>query len=143
MNEIVLDRVPELEAMLLAMPQIDFQTTHELINGIYARTIVIPAGGCLTGAVHKTDHVCVLHGDITVTTDEGMQRLTGFHVITVKAGAKRAGYAHAETHWTTICKTSYDDIKALPMIESELVHDADKLATCKALSTSEKPKAIE
>ncbi len=133
MGDIVLDRVSELEEMLLSMPQIDMQTSNKLINGLYARTIVIPEGGCLTGAVHKTDHLCVLHGDITVTTDEGMKRLAGFNVITVKAGAKRAGYAHSETHWTTICQTAFESLENLPEIENELVEGAENLMTRQAI----------
>src|SRR5574343_283307 len=57
----------------------------------------------------KQDNVCVVFGDITVTTDEGPQRLTGFHVLPAKAGAKRAGIAHGDTWWTTLMTTEHTE----------------------------------
>lgn len=120
------DDVHRLEEMILSAGQVDLQTKHALTGGMYARTIFIAAGTVLTGATHKTDHLNIVCGDISVSTDEGMKRITGYHVITTKAGMKRAGYAHADTVWTTICKT---DNTELEEIENELVEEADKLQT--------------
>lgn len=120
------EKVQRAEAFLLTRPQVDLQTTHVLSGGIYARTVHIPAGVGLTGATHKKDHVCVLQGDITVLTDDGGKRLTGQHVIAVKAGIKRAGIAHAPTTWTTLCRT---DLTDLHEIEAELVEEAEQLQT--------------
>lgn len=120
------DQIEHLEQIILSGPQVDLQTTHALSGGVYARTIIIPAGTVLTGAVHKKDHINVVQGDITVSTDDGMVRLTGHHIIPTKAGAKRVGYAHQDTVWTTICHTNLEDIEA---IEDELVEDSDRLQT--------------
>lgn len=119
-------KVAALEKALLQQPQLDLQTTHVLAGKVYARTIFIPAGGVLTGAEHKRDHVNVVFGDISVTTDDGVKRLTGHHVIPTKAGMKRAGVAHADTWWTTICHTQETELDA---IEDDLVHDAHMLQT--------------
>jgi transposase len=44
----------------------------------------------------------MLSGDITVSTDSGeVKRLTGLNILEGKAGKKRAGYAHEDTHWIT------------------------------------------
>jgi hypothetical protein len=127
MNELTDRRAIErLEAEVLAQPQTDLRTEHVLSGGVYARTIHIPAGTVLTGATHKKDHVNVVIGDITVTTDQGPVRLTGYHVLPTKAGSKRAGVAHAPTAWTTICHTDLTDIEA---IEDELVEESDRLQT--------------
>jgi hypothetical protein len=126
-------KMEDLEAAIRTLPPFDPETLHTLSNGMYARTITIPAGGVLTGAEHKTDHLCVLFGDITVTTDEGMKRLTGFNVLKVKAGAKRAGYAHQITHWATICRTGFESLEDLPKIEDELVFNAESLVSRMAL----------
>ena len=120
------DRMDSLEAEIAKMPQVDLGTTHELSGGIYARTIYIPAGVALTGLVHKKDHINIVMGDITVSTDEGMKRLTGYHVLQTKAGMKRVGFAHENTAWTTVCQTALTEIEA---IEDELVEEADKLQT--------------
>lgn len=128
MNDIALsnDRVSQLEAMVLTAPQVDLQTEHKLSGGMYARTIFIPAGTVLTGATHKRDHINVMVGDITVSTDEGMRRLTGFNVLETKAGMKRCGFAHADTQWTTISRT---DLTVIGDIEDELVVESERLQT--------------
>lgn len=120
------DGVRALEAAVLQVPQVDLQTTHCLSGRVYARTIHIPAGTVLTGATHKKDHVNIVFGDISVTTDDGVQRITGYHVLPTKAGSKRAGFAHADTVWTTICQTDLAEIEA---IEDELVEESSQLQT--------------
>lgn len=120
------DAVADLERHVLAAPQVDLRTEHALAGGVYARTITIPADTVLTGAVHKKDHINIVDGDITVTTDAGPVRFTGYHVIATKAGSKRAGFAHADTKWTTVCQTDLTDIDA---IEDELVEESSRLQT--------------
>lgn len=118
--------IERLEREVARLPQVDLMTEHVLSGGVYARTIYIPAGTVLTGAVHKKDHVNVVIGDITAWTEEGMKRFTGHHVLKSRAGTKRAGYAHATTIWTTFSHTDQTDIEA---IEQELVEEPEKLQT--------------
>ena len=132
--------VKRLEELILQAPQVDLLTTHNLENGMYARTIYLQPGTVLTGAVHKTDHINIVFGDITVTTDEGVQRITGYHVINTKAGSKRAGFAHAATAWTTICKTTKTSLEE---IEDELVEDAGMLQTRQPAIASNHVKQLE
>src|ERR1700675_2282986 len=54
------ESVERLEREVLKLPQVDLRTTHVLAGCVYARTIFIPAGTVLTGAVHKKDHVNVV-----------------------------------------------------------------------------------
>lgn len=120
------DAVAALERLVFEAPQVDLRTEHALMGGVYARTITIPAGTVLTGALHKKDHINIVEGDITVTTDDGPLRLTGYHVIAVKAGSKRAGFAHSDTKWTTVCHTELTDIEA---IEDEMTDESARLQT--------------
>lgn len=131
------EQVARLEQAMLELPQVDLQTAHCLSGMVYARSIFIPAGCPLTGAEHKKDHVNIVFGDITVSTDEGMKRLSGFHVLPTKAGMKRVGYAHADTHWVTCCHTQLENI---PAIEDELVKDAHLLQTRRELPFEVKQK---
>jgi hypothetical protein len=124
------EKVLRLEQIVLQAPQIDLGTTHVVHGGMCARTIFIPAGTVLTGAVTNLDNVCVLSGDITVTTNEGPRRFTGFHVLPAAKGFKRAGYAHEDTHWTTVWPTGLTDITE---IEDEMTEDAAQLQTRRAL----------
>lgn len=130
-----LEAVRRVEAALAQLPQVNLQTTHVVFGGMCARTIIVPAGTMLTGALTNMDNICVMCGDITVTTDDGTRRLTGFHVLPAKAGAKRAGYAHEDTAWTTIWPTSLTDITA---IEDEMTSEGELLQTRRLLPFNEK-----
>ncbi len=132
-------KIEALESHILEMPQVDLGTTHCLSDGLYARTIYIPAGTVLTGAAHKKDHINIVQGDITVSTDDGMKRLTGQHILSTKAGHKRVGYAHADTTWTTICHTYLTDLQE---IEVELVEEPEKLQTNKMIEQKYDPLEI-
>lgn len=120
------EAVRRMEDMLLQMPQINLHTEQLVHGGMAARTIFIPAGTVLTGALTNIDNLCVAFGDITVTTDDGPTRLTGFNVVPALAGAKRAGVAHADTWWVTIHRTDLTDLEA---IEEEMTGEADRLQT--------------
>lgn len=110
----------------MQLPQVDLSTSHVVHGGMCARTIVIPAGTILTGALTNADNICVMCGDITVTTDDGPVRLTGFHVLPAQAGFKRAGVTHADTYWTTVWPTSLTDVDA---IEDEMTSESGQLQT--------------
>ena len=123
------DAVRTLEATLLQLPQVNMHTEHLVHGRMYARTILIPAGTLLTGAMTNADNICVVCGDITVTTDDGPQHLVGYHVLPAKAGAKRAGIAHQDTWWTTLIHTDRMDVTE---IEDEFTDESDKLGSRRA-----------
>jgi hypothetical protein len=107
-------RVEALEREIQRLPQADCPVWHFFAPGLYARKMLIPAGVTLTGAVHRTEHLCIVSGDIEVTTDDGVRRITDAQaILTSKPGAKRAGYAHADTFWTTVHATNETELDAL------------------------------
>lgn len=123
------DAVRNLERHMLDLPQVGLSTSNVIHGGLCARTILIPAGTVLTGALTNISNICIVSGDITVTTDDGVRRFTGFHVLPANPGAKRAGVAHADTYWTTIWPTELRDIHA---IEDEMSGEASMLQTRRA-----------
>jgi hypothetical protein len=96
-------KINALEQAMLQEEQVPIDVNHRFNGGIYAREITIPKGTLLTGRIHKFDHFDImLSGDISVSTDTGeVKRLTGLNIMEGKAGKKRAGYAHEDTHWIT------------------------------------------
>jgi hypothetical protein len=122
------EKVARLEQELEKLPQTFVEPRHDIHGGLYARTGLIPAGTTFTGATHKKDHINVVCGDITVLTDEGPVRLTGYHVLPTQAGSKRVAYAHADTVWTTVVRTDLCDVGE---IENECVEDSAALQTRK------------
>jgi len=97
------EKLNSLEQSMLKEDQVEIPVEHRFSGGIYAREITIPKGTLLTGRIHKFDHFDImLSGDVTVSTDNGeVKRLTGLNIMEGKAGKKRAGYAHEDTHWIT------------------------------------------
>ena len=91
-----------LEAELLKLPQVEMPVTHDFCNGIYARTIFIPAGTVLTGAVHKDESFFVVRtGWIIVTTDSDTITIGPGSMSVTKPGTKRAGIAITDVEVTT------------------------------------------
>lgn len=92
-----------LEQLMKLEQQVEITPIHRFSGGIYSREITIPKGTLLTGRIHKFDHFDImLSGDVTVSTDNGeVKRLKGLNILEGKAGKKRAGYAHEDTHWIT------------------------------------------
>ena len=133
------DKVRALEAEMLAMPQIDLMTEQLIYGGVSVRSIFVPSGTILTGALTNLDNLCIVSGDITVTTDDGPQRLTGFHVIPASGGFKRAGLAHADTFWTTVHRT---DKTTQAEVEDEMTNEAAMLQTRRDGITYAAPELI-
>lgn len=108
------DQVMALEREIEKLPQVDCPVWHYFAPGLYARCLLIPKDTVLTGAVHRTEHLCIISGDISVTTDDDVRRITHAHfVISSKPGTKRAGYAHEATYWTTLHATTETDLDRL------------------------------
>jgi hypothetical protein len=93
---------------------------------MYARTILIPAGTALVGTLTNLDNICIVLGDITVTTDEGSMRLTGYHILPASKGYKRVGLAHSDTYWTTLIHTSHTSVADA---EDEMTSESHLLQT--------------
>jgi hypothetical protein len=95
-------KIERFEQLLLQLPQVICPTTHDFCDGVYARSMFIPAGVALTGAIHRSENFLLIrYGDITVWTENGMRRMTTGEMVKSLPGAKRAGYAHTDTLLTT------------------------------------------
>jgi len=126
MNAFVSTAVQKFEEELAALPQLNQKIHHDIFGGLYCRTGCIPANVAFTGQIHKHDHINIVVGDITIVTDTGPTRLTGYNVLPTKAGSKRIAYTHADTYWTTILATDLTNVQA---IEDWAVEDSSKLTT--------------
>lgn len=124
-------QIKQLEAEMLKYEQVPIGTAMLAHGRMCARTIFIPAGVSLTGALINHDNICIVSGDITVTTDDGPKRLTGFHVIPASAGKKRVGRTNADTWWTCIWHTDLTDHTE---IENDMTNEAESLQTRRAIT---------
>jgi hypothetical protein len=116
------EKILELEEQLAKLPQVECKLDHIFSDGLYVRSMHIPAGTALTGKVHKRDHVnFLLKGTIRVATDDGMTTLSAPQIIPSKKGIKRAGFAITDVSWTTVHATDATDVEAA---EDELVEES-------------------
>lgn len=99
-------RVCALEQVVARAPQIDMPTQHVFHAGLYARSICLPAGCVLTGALIKIATLLIVSGDATVFTGAEAMRLTGYHVLPASAGRKQAFVAHVDTCITMLFKSA-------------------------------------
>ena len=118
MNEIqranLREQVIKLEWAIQQMPQVECAIWHFFAPGLYARQMLILKGTVLTGVVHKTEHICIVSGDIDVTTDHGVRRIKDQQrIIVSQPGMKRAGFAREDTCWTTVHATNERDLDKL------------------------------
>ena len=67
--------VREVESFILDQPQLEIETIHSFHAGLYARTIMVPAGAMITGALIKIPTLLTLSGDASVIIDREEVRI--------------------------------------------------------------------
>lgn len=113
------EQLSELEDRIRECPQTEMPVTHHFADGVYGRELFIPAGTVLTGKTHRFATLNLLmQGEITVSTPDGMRRLSAPAIFTSVPGCKKAGYAHTDTVWVNIHPTKLRDLAA---IESKFI----------------------
>jgi hypothetical protein len=95
--------IHRLEEALGRLPQVELKVEHHFTDGVYMRTMFIPAGVALVGHIHR--HPClsiVQSGEIWVASERGLVHLVGPVTLHSPAGTKRAGWALKDTLFTTV-----------------------------------------
>lgn len=124
MSGAAVDKVRQLEAALWNAPHAPLKTHHVLHGGIYARTIWLPAGAVITGALIKVPTTLTISGDAMVFIGEDAIELQGYNVIPASAGRKQAFVAHTDTHMTMSFATS---ARTVQEAENEFTDEAHLL----------------
>ncbi|HSV48351.1 MAG TPA: hypothetical protein VLJ58_21360 [Ramlibacter sp.] len=122
-------KVRALESALLAQEdQVEIPTNHVLHAGMYARTVRIPAGHAVTGALIKVPTVLIVNGDVVLYTGDGTVHLTGYHVLPAAAGRKTAFAAIGDTDLTMLFPTQ---AATVDQAEREFTDEFDALLSRK------------
>lgn len=124
MSEDAVERVRDLESVMMTLPQLEVTTEHVFHAGMYARTVRLPADHVLTGVFIKIPTMVIVHGDAAVYTGEGTLELTGYNVLAASAGRKQVFVSRTDTHITMIFPTS---AKSIEQVESEFTDEVDLL----------------
>ncbi len=113
------EKVVRLQREMEKMPQVELPTEHYFADGMYCRVLFRPAGTLIVGKVHKKEHFYIVcSGTIKVTTDDGVQEITGPKVIVSSPGTKRAVYALTDATCLTVHRTNLTDVFE---IENEII----------------------
>lgn len=127
MNEVIdssmLSKVQALQVELLKMPQYEPVTRHTFHGGMYCREVFRHAGVLVVGKVHKKEHFyLIVGGTVAITTDDGVQHVTGPQLLCCKPGTKRAVYAETDA----LCMTFHRvDSATIEDAEAELVENEE------------------
>jgi len=117
-----LGTMPEIlriEQEILKMPQVTLPVEHYQIDGVYARSMFIPAGTLLTGKIHNFESIAILaKGRIRITNGTDSYIISEGHIMVDQPGVKRLGYAETDVIFITVHRTDNTEIEA---IEKELV----------------------
>ncbi len=104
------EAVMKLQAVMLAMPQIDIPIEHYFAPGIYMRQMTMPEGSTVVGKIHKHEHYCILSkGKVSVVTGDAVKTFEAPAVIHAMPGAKRALHAITETVWLNVHSNPSDE----------------------------------
>lgn len=121
-----LDAVRDFEEFVLQLPQVTIETSHLFHAGTYTRTVLIPEGVVMTGALIKIPTTLIISGDVTVTVGDGCMRLSGYNVISASSGRKQIFHAHTDTYLSMIFATNCTNIEDA---ENEFTDESDRLQT--------------
>ena len=113
------EQIDRLQTEMVKMPQVELQTEHYFVPGMYCRRVYRPAGTLIVGKVHKHPHffLCA-KGEIIAWTEKGMKKLQAGDVVECQPGTKRVTLATQDSIGVTIHKTEKTDLNE---IETELV----------------------
>lgn len=95
-----MEAVLEVERQIVAAPQVLLHTEHDFHAGVYSRTIMVPKGISIAGALIKIPTVLIVSGDIDIIIGHETTRVTGYALLKGRAGRKQAFTAHADTFLT-------------------------------------------
>lgn len=122
-NPVTREQIDRLQAEMIKLPQLELQTEHFFVPGMYCRRVYRPAGTLIVGKVHKQPHffLCA-KGEIIAWTENGMKKLQAGDVVECKPGTKRVTMATQDSIGITIHKTDKTDLDEM---EAELVEPDD------------------
>lgn len=131
------ESVAQLEAMLFTGGEFDgisitpvegIENLHHFIPGVYVREARIPQGRIITGRIHRTEHLCIVIGDVDIADEHSQKRYVGYNTFKSMPGTKRALFTNEDTVFLTIHRTDETDIdKLTDLLTAETYDDFEKV----------------
>lgn len=124
MPQDAIDKTRRLQDAMQQMPQVAIDTQHLIHAGMYARTVLAPAGCVVVGAHITLATILIMSGHATVYIGDEAHELRGYHVIAGEPGRKQAVLAHSDTHFTMLFPSAAQSVADA---ENEFTDEADGL----------------
>ena len=97
-------------------------TKHSFSDGQYIREIYNPAGLVLVTKIHSKNHpFFLMKGEMSILTEEGVQRIKAPYQGITKAGTKRIIFTHSECVFITVHRT---DKLTIEEVEEEVIAES-------------------
>lgn len=119
-----LEATRKVEAILQSLPQVELDTFNSLHAGVYSRTVRMPAGVMLTGALIKIPTILTIVGDLTLTVGDHTEDVKGFRLFECAPGRKQIMYAKADSYVTMSFAT---DAKTVEEAEEQFTDEYENL----------------
>lgn len=120
----------ELEAGLAELPQVEIRTEHMLHAGMYARTVYMPAGSVVTGALMALDTILIIQGHCWLHNGQEATEIQGYQVLSGSAGRKSLCRTITDTVATMLFPTRATSVEDA---EAEFTVEVNKLLSRKAI----------
>jgi hypothetical protein len=110
------------------MPVDGIETLHHFIPGVYIREVRIPKGMIVTGRIHKTEHFCIVVGDVEISCEDSHKRYGGYNTFKSQPGVKRALFTFEDTIFSTVHRTDETDTeKLMSLMTAETYEEFERL----------------
>lgn len=124
----------DVESEIAARPQVPIKTQHVIHAGVYTRTIFLPAGTLIAGALVKRSTNLILSGKVLVAVGTETVEYEGHAVIAASAGRKQIFFAKKNTHISMYFATECVRVEDA---EREFTDEYDLLVSHKDASLNE------
>jgi hypothetical protein len=138
-----IQKLDQLEAAMLQMPQADCPVIHHFGPGIYMREVTLKAGTLAIGHAQKHEHLNVMLTGAVSMVDNGQVKVVKAPLIYVGKPGRKVGYVLEDTVWLNIYATDETDIEKLEEIfldksETFQLHQETKLGIDYDLRTADR-----
>lgn len=120
----MLEKIVAYEATRIGLEPVEVPTDHLIHAGMYARTILMPQGMVLTGALMKRATVVIVTGSAAVLAGDAWLELEGYNVLPASAGRKQVFVSRTPVIVTMLFPTQ---AKTVAEAEAEFTDQAGEL----------------